>query len=55
MNTFHEERLEKWQTRKLMSTQSDVNIHLTKAWNAIDWLLIIRKSYQSDKIKQDFF
>ena len=39
----------------ITSTESDVSICLVTAWNAFDWLLIIRKSDQSDKIKRDFF
>ena len=39
----------------ISSTENDVNVLLAKAWNAIDWLLIICKSDQSDKIKQGFF
>ena len=56
----------KWQATKISrqftylssnisSTESDVNMHLVKAWTAIDRLLIILKSYLSDKIKWDFF
>ena len=37
------------------STESDINICLEKAWAATDWLLIIRKSNISDKIKHNFF
>ena len=37
------------------STESDVTIHLEKAWTAIGRLLIIWKSDLSDKIKHDFF
>ena len=36
-------------------TESDVNIHLTNKWNAIERLSIIWKSELSDKIKLDFF
>ena len=38
----------------ISSTESDINICLVKAWNAIDWLLDIWKSDLSDKMKQDF-
>ena len=37
------------------STECDVNIHQAKVWTAIDWLSIIWKWDQSDKIKRDFF
>ena len=39
----------------ISSIESNVNIHLAKVWTAIDRLLFIRKSYQSHKIKWDFF
>ena len=39
----------------ISSTEMDVDIRLAKAWTTIDWLLIIWKSYLSDKIKRDFF
>ena len=39
----------------ITSTESDVNIHLAKAWTAIDRLSIIWKSDVSYKIKQDIF
>ena len=39
----------------ISSTESDVNIHIVKAWTATDWLLIICKSVLSDKIKWDSF
>ena len=39
----------------ISSTERDVNMHLAKAWTAIDTLSIIWKSDLSDKIKQDFF
>ena len=39
----------------ISSTESNVNICLSKAWNAIDRLSIIWKFAQSDKIKRDFF
>ena len=35
--------------------ESDVNIPQGKAWNVIDRLSIIWKSYLTDKRKQDFF
>ena len=38
----------------ISSTESDVNICIGKAWNAIDWLSIIWKSDLFDKIKQKF-
>ena len=37
------------------STESDINIPLAKARNAIDRLSIMWKSDLSDKIKRDFF
>ena len=37
------------------STQNDINMHLAKAWTAIDRLSIIRKSDLSNKIKSKFF
>ena len=37
------------------STESDANMHLVKAWTAIDELSLIWKSDLSDKIKRDFF
>ena len=39
----------------ISSTESNVNIHLPKVWNAIDRLLVIWKSDLSNKIKQNFF
>ena len=39
----------------ISSTEIDINIRQTNAWNAIDGLTIIRKSDPSDQIKQDFF
>ena len=39
----------------ISSTESNINIRLTKLWNAIEKLLIIQKSDLSNKIKQDFF
>ena len=41
--------------RNILSTESDVNVRLAKAWNAVDRLLTWRKSDISGKIKQDFF
>ena len=37
------------------STESDNNVHLAKAWTAIDRLLIIWKSDLSVENKRDFF
>ena len=37
------------------STEKDVNTQLTKAWTAIDRLLVIWKSDVADKIKCSFF
>ena len=34
------------------STKKDIDTQLTKAWTAIDRLSIIRKSKQTDKMKQ---
>ena len=39
----------------ISSTEINVNIHIGKAWTAIDRLLIIWKSDLSNKIKWDFF
>ena len=39
----------------ILSTESDVNIHHVKTWNATDRISIIWKSNLSDEIKQDFF
>ena len=39
----------------ISSTESDVDIRLAKAWNAIGRLSIISKSDFTDKIKRDFF
>ena len=39
----------------ISSTESDVNIHLAKAWTSIDRQLMIWMSDLSDKIKCDFF
>ena len=39
----------------ILSTESDINMHLAKAWTAIIRLLIIWKSDLSDKIKCNFF
>ena len=38
----------------ISSTESDVNMHIGKTWTVIYRLLIIRKSYLSDKIEQGF-
>ena len=45
----------KYLDNNLLSTESDVNIHLAKVWTAIDRLLMIWKSNLSDKINWDFF
>ena len=37
------------------STGNDINMHLAKAWSAIDRLLIIWKSDLSNEIKYNFF
>ena len=37
------------------STEKDIDTRLTKAWTAIDRLLIIWKSDLSDKMKRSFF
>ena len=37
------------------SIESDIKMHLAKAWTVIDRLLIIWKSDQSNKIKRNFF
>ena len=37
------------------STEKDINMRLTKAWTAIDKLLIIWKSNLTDKMKRSFF
>ena len=39
----------------ILSTKSDINIHVGKAWIAIDWLMMKWKSDHSDKIKWEFF
>ena len=39
----------------ISSTEIDVNIHLAKAWNTIDRLMILSKFDLSDKIKRGFF
>ena len=36
--------------KNILLTESDVNICLVKTWNAIDRLLIIKKSYLPDKM-----
>ena len=38
----------------ISSTKSNINIHIGKAWNAIDKLSIMWKSDLSNKIKQNF-
>ena len=42
-------------SRSTSSTENDINIHLAKAWTAIDRLLIILKSDLSNRIKCNFF
>ena len=37
------------------STETDIDTWLTKAWAAIDWLSVIRKSDLTDKMKRGFF
>ena len=37
------------------STEKDINMWLTKAWTAIDKLLVIWKSDLTDKMKRSFF
>ena len=37
------------------STENYINTLLVKAWTAIDWLSVIRKSELSDKIKRNCF
>ena len=39
----------------MSSTERDVNIHIGKAWTAIDRFSIMQESDLSDKIKMDFF
>ena len=39
----------------ISSTESNVNIHIGKAWTAIHRLSTIEKSDLSDKIERDFF
>ena len=39
----------------ISSTEKDINTRLTKAWTAIDRLLIIWKSDLTDKMKRSFF
>ena len=36
------------------SMENDINIRLAKEWTAVDWLWIIRKSNQSDKMIRKF-
>ena len=40
---------------KISSTVSDVNLHMCKNWNVIDWLLRKWKSDLSDKTQRGFF
>ena len=37
------------------STEKDINTRLTKVWTVIDKLLVIWKSYLTDKMKRSFF
>ena len=37
------------------SSETDINTRLTKAWTAINWLLVIWKSDLTDKMKRSFF
>ena len=39
----------------ISSTESDINIYISKAWTAIVWLLVIWKSDLSNKRKWNFF
>ena len=39
----------------ISSTETDINTRLAKAWTALDWLSVIRKSDLTDKIKRSFF
>ena len=39
----------------MSSTETDINIHIGKAWTATDRLMIIYKSDLTDKIKWEFF
>ena len=39
----------------ISSTENDINMRLSKAWTAIDRLLIILKSDLSDEIQRNFF
>ena len=39
----------------ISSTENDVNIHVAKAWAAIDTLSTLWKSDLLDKIKREFF
>ena len=41
--------------RSVSSTEKDIGTWLTKAWTAIDKLLIIWKSDQTDQMKRSFF
>ena len=46
---------EAYKKLRSLSTESDVNICVSKAWSAIDRLSTMWKSNQSDKIKRKFF
>ena len=37
------------------STETDIHMRLSKAWTAIDWLLVIWKSDLTDEMKHSFF
>ena len=41
--------------RSISSTERDINMQLTKAWTAIDWLSVIWKSDLTNKMKCSFF
>ena len=41
--------------RSILSTESNINTRLAKAWTAINRLSVIQKSDQTDKIKYSFF
>ena len=43
------------QGSSVSSTEKGIDTQLTKAWTAIDWLSIIRKSDLTDKMKRSFF
>ena len=44
-----------YQGSSVSSTEKDIDLRLTKAWTAIDKLLIIWKSDLTDKMKRSFF